>query len=122
LLAGVFIIVVALLVVCSIGLGLLIALVAGRGQNTTKQEGTAGTADTAEAAPKAGETQLDRIESLVQRGNLTGLRLGVLAIGIAGIIFAGAGLELEGYWWRWVLVVLGLAAMFWSSGTRRIVR
>lgn len=59
------------------------------------------------------ETQLDRIERLVKQATLSSTRLGVLAIAVAAVIFAGTGLEID-IWLRVFLLVLGLACIFLS--------
>lgn len=114
LLGGIFIMLVVLLVTASISLGLLIAIITGRRRDTIEQRRPSQTPATTDAnASQDDMTQLDRIEAAVNRATLSSTRLGVLAIAIAAVIFAGTGLEVD-IWARVLVFVGGLAGIFLS--------
>jgi hypothetical protein len=96
LISGIFIMLIVLLLVGGICLGLLIALVAGQRQNVAEQRHTVGAESTSEVSASQGnQTQLDRIEALVQKTHISGVRLAGLSIGLAAVIFAGTGLQIS---------------------------
>lgn len=110
---------IILLLVGGICLGLLIALVAGRRQDATEQRHTIRAEDTSEASPPQGnQTQLDRIEALVRRANISGVRLTVLSIGIAAVIFAGTGLQISPLD-RVVVFIAGIFGILLAPSLRR---
>lgn len=119
LLDGTFIMLVALLLVVGICLGLLIALVAGRRRDVVEQRDTVRAEGTSEVSSSQGtQTQLDRIEALVRRANMSSVRLAVLSIGLAAVIFAGTGLQIP-LWGRLLTFVAGLGGILFSPRIRR---
>jgi hypothetical protein len=119
LISGIFIMLIVLLLVGGICLGLLIALVAGRRQDVTEQRHTIRAEDACEASPPQGnQTQLDRIEALVRRANISGVRLTVLSIGIAAVIFAGTGLQIS-LMDRVVVLIVGVLGILLAPSVRR---
>lgn len=119
LIGGIFIMLVALLLVIGICLGLLIALVAGRRRDVANQGHTVRAEDTSEASsPQGIQTQLDRIGVLAQRANISSVRLTVLAIGLAAVIFAGTGLQIP-LWGRLLALFAGLGGILAAPRLRR---
>ena len=112
---GIFVMLVASLVVASICLGLIIGvLIIGRRRDRVEQRDIAKEKSASNInAPQSNETQLDRIEKRVKEATLSSTRLGVLAISVGAIIFAGTGLEMD-IWLRVFVLVVGLAGIFSS--------
>ena len=119
LIDGVFIMLVVLLLVIGICLGLLIALVAGHKRDVPNRGHTVRGEDRAAASsPQENQTQLNRIEALVQRANVSTIRLTILAIGLAAVIFAGTGLQIP-VWGRLVALFAGLGGILVAPRLRR---
>lgn len=119
--SGIFIMVVALLVIASLCLGLLISLIAGRRHDTAERRDIS-TAEnrTQENPTQENETQLDRIETLIRIGNLRSLRFATQSIGLVAVIFAGTGLQLDIWPWARVLIFsVGIVAIILAPKMRR---
>lgn len=119
LISGIFIMLIVLLLVGGICLGLLIAIVAGRRRDVAEQSHTVRAEGMSEVSPpQENQTQLDRIETLVQMANINGLRLAVLSIGFAAVVFAGAGLQIS-LWGRVGVLIGGVVLILLSPRLRR---
>ena len=119
LIDGIFMMLITLLLIVGICLGLLIALVAGRRQDVVDQGHTVREEDMSEvSSPQGAQTQLDRIEVLVRRANISSVRLAVLAIGLAAVIFAGTALQIP-LWGRLLALFAGLAGILSAPKLRR---
>ena len=119
-LGGVFIIVVVILAITCISLGLLLAHVCRKRQNTTGQSGLtqAESTTTEPGPPQVGETQLDKIEGFIRRADLNNTRLWLRSLALTAIIFSGTGLvgvETFDTWARVVILVLGFGVLIGAS-------
>ena len=95
LLGGVFTVVTALLVLTGIILGLVIAMFMIHRHSPPQQiDATAQGANSSSSSPRDIETQLDRIETAVNRTRISSNRIAAIAVGLAAVIFASQGLEI----------------------------
>lgn len=112
LLSGIFIMVVAILVVSSICLGFIICyFITQRNRDTGRQ---AETSTPSIGNPRNNETQLDRIERSVKRATLSSKYLAWISLSVAALAIGGAGLEIS-LWGRILLVILGIAVILGTS-------